>query len=508
MSRSLVARAAAAQAWRNLLLGAALAGLLAACSPREEPPARPLRIGVEADPIALDPHRHSDFHTSVVLANIYEGLTSFDALLRVGPGLAATWENPNDTTWLFQLRPGVRFHDGRAVTTEDVVFSLQRALTLPGTDVASYLAGVKTMRAVDPHTVEITTERPAATLLQKLAFVSVVPRGSPAEIRRPVGTGPYRLTAWLPGRRVELRAFEAYWRGAPAETNVWLLPVTDEAARMRRLLAGDLDLAAGLTPESAAKVKASDCCRVASQESLLVRHLEMRVDRPPFSDLRVRQAVDLAVDRPALVARLLLGQGRASGQMVTHNDVGFAPDSLPAARNLPRARALLAAAGYAQGLEVDFEYRAGSRGVAELRAQLAEAGIRTRPVARRWDDLYARMLDGRVTFQLGAVLAESGDASDVLDSMVHSRGTRPAYGDSNSSGYANPALDELIERSAVTLDPLKRRELLQRCMRILSHDLPNVPLFVPFDLYGVREGVDWQPRLDAAVRAADVRRRR
>jgi peptide/nickel transport system substrate-binding protein len=487
---------------------AVLAGGMVGCGQRARVPARPLVIGLQTDPIGLDPHRHNDFHTFAVLSNVYEGLTAFDGQLRVGPGLAAGWENPNDTTWIFQLRPGARFHDGRPVAAEDVVFSLERARRLPGTDVASYLLAVKGVRAVDPHTVEITTERPAATLLEKLAFVAVLPRGSPPDIRQPVGTGPYRLAGWTPGRRLELTAFERHWRGAPAEKVVWLLPITDHAERMRRLAAGELDLAAGLAPEGATSLPARGGCRVAVQESLLVWHLEMRVDRPPFADRRVRQAVDLAVDRPALVERLLLGQGRPLGQMVTPNDVGFAPDLAPTRRDLPRARALLAAAGYPRGFEVDLDYREGSRGAELVARQLAEAGIRARPVKRRWGELYPSMLAGQLTFHLGAVLAESGDASDVLDAMAHSRGTRSAYGEANASGYSDAGLDELIERSAVVLDPLKRREILQRCMRVLARDLPHVPLFAPFDLYGLREGVEWRPRLDATVLASEVRRRR
>jgi peptide/nickel transport system substrate-binding protein len=497
------------RAWPAVCLAGALAaGALAACAPRAAPPpGRPLAIGLEAEPIGLDPHRRNDFHTSAVLANVYEGLTAFDAQLRVGPALAASWENPNDTTWLFRLRPGVRFHDGRALTAADVVFSLHRAAGLPGNETAGYLVSVSRVRAVDPRTVEIATQLPAATLLQKLAFVSIVPRGSPAEIRRPVGTGPYRLVSWTPGRVIELRAFDGHWRGAPAEKAVRLLPIADDAERVRRLAAGDLDVAAGLTPEGAARAAAAPGCREVVRDGLLVWHLEMRVDRPPFADPRVRQAVDLAVDRAALVARLLLGRGRASGQMVTQNDVGFAPDLLPPRRDLQRARTLLAAAGYPRGFDVDLEFRQGSRGAGLVAAQLAEAGIRAHPVGRSWDDLYSRMMDGRVVFQLGLVLAESGDASDLLDSMIHSRGTTPGYGGANTSGYVNRALDEMIERSAVVLDPLARRELLQRCVRQLASDRPNVALFVPFDLYGVRQGVEWAPRLDATVLAAEVRRR-
>ena len=490
----------------GLACAACVTGLLVGCHETVKPPRRPLAIGLIAEPIGLDPHRHDDFHSLVVLANIYEGLTRFDAQLRIGPALAVDWENPNNTTWRFHLRPHAKFHDGRPVEAADVVFSLERAVHLPASDFRSYLVSMKSVRAIDAGTVELVTERPAATLLKKLAFVYIVPRDSPEEIKHPVGTGPYALATWMPGKHLELRAFPSYWGPVPVEKTVWLVPMVDVDTKVQRLRAGDLDIAAGLTPQAAAALMKDPCCRVESHDSLIVSHLEVRVDRRPFNDPRVRQAVNLALDRDALLQEVLLGQGRTTGQMVTKNDIGFAADINPPRRDLEKARALLAAAGYPHGIDVELEYRAGVQGASEVQAQLAEAGIRARPVVRSWDELYPRLQVGSVIFQMGSVLAESGDASAVLDPMMHSRGTAAGYGDGNSSGYNNHDLDGMIEQSGLVLDPLKRRELLQRCMRIVSEDLPDIPLFVPFDLYGVRSGVEWRPRFDSLVLAAEARR--
>ena len=488
-------------------LALALAAALAlGCSRPAPPPARPLRIAVHSDPLVLDPHLRNEALTYSVLRNVYEGLTAFDSEMRIGPALAVSWENPNDLTWVFHLRPGVRFHDGRELTAADVVGSLERARLLPASGFGSYLVAVAAVRALDPQTVELTTRRPYAILLNKLAFVLIVPAGSPPEIRHPVGTGPYRLVSYQPGARLVLRAFEGYWNGPPAPDPVEILPVKDAAERTARLLRGDLDLIQEPRPEDLGRLRASPRCRVVEQESLTVNYLLLATRRPPLSDLRVRRAISLALDRAALVRTSLHGEGRPVGQMVGRAVFGHAPDIAPPGRDLAAARRLLAEAGHAGGLDLDLEFRHGRR-AEEIRRQLAEAGIRLRLVEQPWSELFPRLLAHRVSFYLGSILAPSADSSDLFDSMVHGRDPALGYGDANFVDYRNPALDGLIEESGSTLDMLTRRGQLERCMHLLMDDLAWIPLYVPWNAYGVRRDLDWQPRRDGYILARDVRRR-
>src|ERR1700724_1563338 len=336
------------------LLACAAVGA-AGCTRPAPAPARPLRIALHSDPLTLDPHLRNEALTYSVMRNLYEGLTAFDAEMRIGPALAASWENPNDLTWVFHLRPGVRFHDGRELTADDVVWSIERARTLPASGFGSYVVAVDQVRARDRHTVELTTRRPYAILLNKLAFVLIVPAGSPPEIRQPVGTGPYRLVSYQPGVRLALRSFDGYWGGASA------LIQEPGAENFQRLRA---------TPR----------CRVLEQESLTVVFLLLKTQRPPLSDVRVRRAIHLALDRPALVAAVLRAEGHPVGQMVGRSVFGYAPDIAPPPRDLAAARRLLAQAGYRGGIDLDLEFRPG-RQATEIRRPLAEAGIRLRLVA-------------------------------------------------------------------------------------------------------------------------------
>jgi peptide/nickel transport system substrate-binding protein len=488
---------------RNLAVLAVAGGVLAAggCR-RDEPSERPLRIALYDGPSSRDPHEVNEFLTFTVLAHLYEPLVTLDADLRVQPALAERWDNPDERTWRFFLRHGARFHDGRPLTAADVVASVERVRNHPAGDFASYIVGVTSVRALDPNTVEIVTERPAAVLLRKLAFLMVVPADAPAEIEEPIGTGPYRLVSWEPGR-IELVAFDGHWAGAPPIRHVQLVAVVDAAQRAARLNAGEVELAQALPAAEAAKLEGAAGVRVALREGLAVEYLAARVDRPPLDDPRVRQALSLAVDRQALVDDLLRGYGRPTAQIVPSMAVGYDPALPGAARDVAAARRLLAEAGWPEGVDVELEYRAG-RNLEPLRRQAAEAGIRIQLVPRSWDELYERVEAGEATLHYAAVVTETADAADVLDSMAHSRQPDRGWGADNLSGYASRELDALIEQSSLAIEPLERRQILQRCLGILARDLTFIPLLVPHEVYGVRQDLVWEPRLDGNVLAQEM----
>ncbi len=484
----------------------AAAGLATSCERSPAPPAdRPLRIALYNPPLTLDPHRRNELLTLAVLRNFYDALTAFDPGAKVGPALAERWENPNDVTWIFHLRPGVRFHDGRILTAADVVWSFDRARSDPENNVGTYLVAIDRVRALDPLTIEITTAKPYPILLNKLAFVSIVPLGSPREIRKPIGTGPYRLVK-SDGRRLELEAFASYWGGPPPIPRVEFVAVPSAEERVRLLLSGGVDIIQEPGAENLARIRAAPGCRVLEEDSLAVTYLIVRKDRPPFDDLRVRQALNLALDRAELAHEALGGAAVPVGQMVSRNVFGYATDIPVPDPDLTLARRLLAAAGHPQGLDIEIQYRPGRQPeVAALARQLAAIGVRVRPVERAWADLFPALLRGDVPVYFGAWFCVSADASDFFDAMVHSQ-TR-LYGGSNFNHYVNPQLDREIEQSALTLDLLERRRQLEGCMHVLMDDLAFVPLYSPAVVFGARSDIDWQLRRDSLILASTIRRR-
>jgi peptide/nickel transport system substrate-binding protein len=465
----------------------------------------PLRLVFHSDPQGLDPHLHDEVATHWVLDNIYDALVAFDADMHVRPALAVGWDNPDDLTWRFRLRPGVLFQDGRRLEAADVVRSLERARSHPLSKMSGYLVEVSTVRALDVQTVEVQTRRPYPILLNKLTFIAVVPRDAPPRIVRPLGTGSYRFVSYAPGRGLELETFARAWRGSPPERRVSIGFESDPAKRVERLVSGQADLIAELPSQDADRVSAAPGCEVRAGGGLAVAYLQARLDLPPFSDLRVRRAISLAVDRDRLVGAMLHGRGAAAGQMVGPQVFGYVPEIQPPRRDLPAARRLLTEAGYSGGVDVALEYRAGLE-IEALRAQLAEAGIRLRPEPRPWSELYPRLLQRKVNFYYGTWLCSSGDASDLFDNKIHTRDPVHGYGDSNSNDYSNPELDKLIESSGATLSMNERRRILESTMRMLDTDLPLIPLAIPYNLVGVRQRIEWAPRIDFRIHAADSRR--
>ncbi|MGH9888531.1 MAG: ABC transporter substrate-binding protein, partial [bacterium] len=244
---------------RSLSLAAALALAAAgvACGTSASTPAVPLRVAMAPEVSNLDPHRQNTHGGLSVCSNVYESLTAFDPEMRVGPGLAVRWENPDELTWRFHLRPGVLFHDGRALTSADVVKSLERARR-PGSSAGGGLRVVRDIAAEGPNVVVIHTTRANPMLLNNLATAFVTPHDAPDDITTPVGTGPYRFVRFEPGRTVELTAWERHWREAPRAAGVSFVFEADPDRRLALLTSGAVDVALRLA-ENAALTTAAGC---------------------------------------------------------------------------------------------------------------------------------------------------------------------------------------------------------------------------------------------------------
>jgi peptide/nickel transport system substrate-binding protein len=501
LSSEIMARAA--REVRRLVAAVVVASGALACRHAPAQVERPLRVALYSDLQGLDPHVTLQYQTLSALSNVFEGLTRLDARMEVQPALALSWENPDNVTWRFHLRPGVRFHDGRPLRAADVVYSLERARHHSRTQLANLLVAVRDVRRVDDSTVEIKTDRFHSVLLNKLAMPLVMPEGTADEPPAAIGTGPYRVASYTSGVGLNLEAFADYWGGRPPVARAELSFVGDGLERADRLLRGEFDLAQELAPQRVAAVRSTPGLRVEIRNGFAVVYLEGQLDQPPLADLRVRQAISLALDRAALVEHMAAGYGSASGQFVAREVFGFQPDIDTPARDLPRARALLAEAGYPEGFPMPLEYREG-REVGELVRQLAEIGVRVEPRPQVWRDLYPRMQRGEVPFFLGGMVAFSGDASSILDMKFHSVDPLRGYGEFNSNRYSNPRLDGLIEASGAIFDIGQRRVALQGCMELAAADLPVIPLYAAQDVYGVREAVDWQPRADGKLLVAEM----
>ena len=293
-----------------------------------------LKIGVSSEVTTLDPHYFHLTSNTEIDKLIYSGLITQDANLKVIPDLAESWRTVDPTHWEFKLRQGVKWQDGSPFTADDVVFTYQRARNVPNSPgpFLQFLKHVAKTTAVDDHTVVIETDQPDPILLNEILNVWIVSRkngGNAATAdynsgKAAVGTGPYREVEWVPGDRITLERFDGYFGAKPDWQRVTYKPITNDAARVAALLSGDVDLISNVPGNDVAQLKQNPNITLGTMESNrcyfwtldVARDMSPQItdidDKPlsknPLKDVRVRRAMSMAIDRAALVSKVMQGQ--------------------------------------------------------------------------------------------------------------------------------------------------------------------------------------------------------
>lgn len=469
-----------------------------------------LTIAVRADVTGFFPNPPfaNEGYSFDVNWNVFEGLVRFDSRMRIEPALAERWENPDDRTYVFELRPGLSFSDGRPVTADDVAASLEVAIRRDWVS-RDYLQAIERVRALGPRRVEIRTRFPYSILLSKLPWGLVLPAAALASDPVPaLGTGPYRLESWTPGREFVL-ARNRHFRGpAPAFSRARFLVVPEAQERVARLVRGEVDVADQIPLEAIEALRAKRELQVFAGPGSRVLFLNLRMDQPPFSDARVREAVDLAIDRMELIRRALAGRTEAASQIVPPGVAGYNP-SLKLTRAEPgRARRLLAAAGYADGLSIRLDgpnnrYVNDRQILEEVARQLGSVGIRVEVNALDKREFYRLAGSGGSRFHLMGWACQTGEAGDVLDALLHSRGG--PMGNNNTTGVSDSELDRLIEASNSSLDQPLRIARLQEAMARAGSLRPVIPLLVQTEAVAASRRIRWDPAPSYALRLEQMR---
>lgn len=462
--------------------------LLAGCQPRE--PASPLltvtgrggelRVLIPGDPRGFDPNDLGDEIAQALAPSLFSPLVTLDTEGRFLPDLAAGWEvTDGGRTYTFRLRPGVLWHDGRPFGSGDVRFTLER---LRSQRSASHEAvrRISRIETPDGSTVVLRLREPWAPFLSTLAWggTYILPRhaswsaSGSAKKTRPVGTGPFRFREWVRGERVVVEASPRFHRPGPFLDRVVFLVVPDSFQAAERLVRGEADHSITRIPlHQLPRLERSPGLRVVTTPSSARIFCVFNLRRPPLGDVRVREAVNRAIDRGDLVRRALLGYGAPA--------VGFYTPSVAWAYNgdahVPpldreRARALLAAAGARRELELVVPALAPIDQIGGLlRDQLAEVGLRVRVTAlplNAWMDRVVRSRDFDLTLMSGT----HGPDPENLSFRFRSRTAHPDL------GYANPELDAVLAAGAAAMDLEERARSYRRAQEILARDLPIAPI--------------------------------
>jgi peptide/nickel transport system substrate-binding protein len=500
-------------------------GLGAACGGE-----RDLAVAVfnDHDVVSLDPHRVGGvFQTQTVLANLYEPLVAIDADLRLAPALAVSWTNPDDLTWEFELRRGVRFHTGGEMGADDVVASITRSRAAPGRSLArAALGNVDHVESLADGRVRIRTREPDATLLRRLRDVLIVSRaflqrsGPESLEQTSAGTGPYRLVARVANEKVELARFDGHWREPAAIRRAVFMARSHGDRDVERLLPGGSALVFWEPVDAARRAAAQRVARRLVAPSLTVSYLGFDLHGPttpgvrladgshrnPFLDARVREAIDLAIDRTE-IARML-GHARPAADLVASGVLGHSVVPVTPGPDLSRARQLLAEAGFPAGFEVDLDVRTLQSAHAEpLVARLGALGIRVILRRRDEDEFFSRLRSGGSSLYVLRFSCRSGDAQELLDKWAHSRDDARGYGEFNYSWDRSPAegLDERIERTRRILAPLDRLPQLQQVVRELGRARLALPLLEESSAVYASASLEWKPRADGFFMIAEMR---
>lgn len=481
-----------------------LAAALLAVGCVQEPPLKSLRMAYPHELVTMDPHAHADSVTRLVTSAVYESLVRFEPGQPVKPGLADRWTTPDDVTWRIHVRDGVRFHDGTSLTPEDVVASIERART-------SHLLGhqleeIEEVRLLegDERTVEITTGKPAPLLLTRLETVAIVPIDF--DPTTPVGTGPYRWRVGSVQGPVMLQGWEDYWARAPDfdEVSIQFVSVQEELANL--LNDQKLDVVASVTVSYVNNHRPTEPWRVVVLPTVATTYLGINVTQEPLDDPRVRQAIDAAIDRPALVAEVFPpGLATPATSLVPPEVFGFSPGHRRHETDLELARRLLAEAGVPRGTRVRLDYQDRYADViGPLTDTLTEIGLEVEPQLHRYESFYRRIEEAENELFIFSWNYRVADASSFLDAIVHSRNPRLGLGSLNGAALSDPVFDQRIEDAAHETRSEPRLELLQLLLADVAAEHAYLPLFQPAALALVRKPFDLVGR---EVRPQDVRLR-
>lgn len=464
----------------------------------------------------LDPHARTTLGSWAILSNFYESLVSIDPNTRVQPCLASGWENPDVYTWIFHLQPAARFHSGKQLRAEDVVYSINRLLKSTDLDVSSYLTEVVEVSQIDPLTVKLRTKSPLPIFLNRLSNVAIVPKDSTsADLeKRENGTGPYKLVEWKKDSIVRLEQNEQYWGKKSAVRYVtYHLKQSPEQA-VKQLKAGKFQLIQYDSKKLEPFVKSLGHCHVLRQDNYYLKHLSFDIVRDvtpycdvkpnPFKNPLVRQAIYHGINRNELVKALPTYAVIAS-QPVPPFVFGFNPSISVPSYSAEEAKQLLAKAGLSNGFRVTLHARQILRETASiLKEQMNKIGIQIDLKVLPDSEFFAILDRKDFSFFLSRVGATVGDASDILEPQIHSSDAGRHYGARNYAGYVNLAVDKAIEDSAGILKVEDRREALQEIMSLVMKDLPWIPLYIDQDVYALDDSFDWHPRHDSFVFAYEI----
>ncbi len=460
--------------------------------------AKTLVVVQSGEPVGLDAMQNNLQHSLNVAFNIQDRL--FDPLEDggVAPGLAESWDFPNDTTLVVRLKPGLTFHNGEPVNAESVRFSFER---LMDPDLASPHAGrmsqIESVKVVDDLTVEFLTKAPFAPILHLMSYyLPIVPPVATAAAekdafnRMPIGAGPYKFESWERGGDVVLAAFDGYWGGAPEYEKVIFRTIPEESARVAAFVTGEADIIEGVSVRSQQTIEKSGKGTLTDSMGVMP-YVGLNTLEGPFTDQRVRQAVNYGVNRALIKKALFNDRGLLAAGPISPRTFGANLELEPYAYDVEKAKALLAEAGYPDGFETTLAYPTNMTQIQEqaqaIAADLELIGVRAKlePLDRSvmWEKYKGREHEMYIYWW-----DDNPEPDRYVYSLFHSN-SRDYY-------YKNPETDAALDNGRSTIDRDKRAVIYSEIDRAMYEEAPWLYLYIIPETYAVSPKVDFVGRRD------------
>ena len=490
--------------------------------------ARDLVVALKTEPSSMDPQYHALTPNIQLSQTLFEPMVCSDAEMQLKPCLAESW-SASGNTWTFRLRPNAKFSDGSPVTAADVVFTFERVPKVPNSPSSFkiYLQEITKVEAVNPQTVRITTEKPYPLLPTNMAQLPIMsakaasgaaPEGkTTTELNAGtglVGAGPYKFVSWKRGSEIVFERNPHSWGPAPAWDKVIYRPISNPAARVAALLAGDVDLVEDPPTDDLERLKKEPKLNVVTKASNRIIYVALDQfndqtpgiqgagGKNPFRDKRVREAMSLAVDRTAMVDRIMGGVGTPAAQLLPIPMLGASKNlATPVKADPEKAKALLRAAGYPDGFTLvlgspNGRYINDSKVAQTLASMWTRIGVKTTVDAAAPPVFFKN----RDSYTYSAYLAgwgtATGEMSNTLNSLLVTPNKDKGVGTTNRSRYSNPAMDKLVDESADIMDTAKRGEMLARASEVAMADFAMLPIHFEHSVWAMKKGLEFSGRAD------------
>jgi peptide/nickel transport system substrate-binding protein len=486
-----------------------------------------LSVGVGADITSMDPHFVNLFPNNGVAEHIYNKLVTLDPDSRLIPDLAESWKTINPTTWEFKLRKGVKFHDGGDFTAADVVFTYDRVGKIPNSPgpFTVYTKAIVSSEIIDNYTIRFKTAAPYPLLPNDLSTIYIVSKKVATNATTEdfnagkvnIGTGPYKFVEFKRGDRVELIRNDNYWGKKPAWDKVTLRILPNDPTRLAALLSGDVDAIENIPTPDFAKIKANPNLSTFAKTShrIIFFHLDQLHDQTPFAtdkdgkvleknpfkNLKVRQAISKAIDRESINSRVMEGLSLPTGNLVPAPMFGHVPGLNPEKYDLDGAKKLLAEAGYPNGFNLTLHAPnnryVNDDQIAQAVAQmLTRAGITTKVVTMPMGVYLGHASKLEYSMAMLGWGASTGESSSALRPLLATYTPEKGLGGFNWGRYSNTEMDSVLAKAMSTIDDKEREILLQNAATLALKDIGLVTLHHQINTWATRKGVVYTPRTD------------